>query len=514
MSFFLDCATLPFLSGVYRIYFYSAGSREKMFPYYVAETVDVLIGNINDGALVDVMHQYCPQGRRNREYILGSDGKPHHVSLYYNPGIMYNRVLINTHHQPELPIFGQDYSPDALGLYMYYQGIPQTRENVLMMCGYRPDSHPELEKYQKNPELQKDLLLNYVPEMDQRSIIPKSRRMESAEDISNRHSDITDANMELIAQAEKSGKLVRPFIKDDMVNTPLELVHALELRGISFEDMSLSTLMKLGFVTDLRLIGADGKPWKKPISGVIIGLDDGSYQVRAMDFRNGNWEYRSKTAKAPRFTTIGPAMPFMFDDALTAVEAGDTRPLIITEGAFDAVSMDVASKGRVIAASTQGCQNMRYVTGLADRLAKTQTPVVIAFDADSPGKSSARDFARQLTDSNVNVYGWPGTLLDGGDMNDLLRNSPQAAKALMAFVRNTITLSETGILSPNMVNGIFGTELVSDSASSRQCADRMFQAVQEKGNTSSIEILARRSETAIRKSGVSVSNTPRQGKVL
>lgn len=514
MSLLLAYATFPFISGVHAIYLYNAGPGEKMMPHYRPETVNVLIGNIHDGALVDVIHMFCPQSTRNRKYILGSDGEPHHVSLYYNPSIMYNRALINTHHQPELPVFGQDYSPDALGLYMYYQGIPQTRENVLMLCGYRPDSHPELEKYQRNPELQKELLLNYVPEMDIRAIVPKNRQMESAEDISNRHSDITDANMELVAQAEKKGKLLRPFIKDNMVNTPLDLVHALELRGISFEDMSLSTLMKLGFVKDLRLIGSDGKPWKKPVSGVIIGLDDGSYQVRAMDFRNGSWEYRSKTAKAPRFTTIGPAMPFMFGDALTAVESGDTRPLIITEGAFDAISMDVASRGRVIAASTQGCQNMRYVTGLADRLAKTQTPVVIAFDADSPGKSSARDFARQLKDSNVNVYGWPGTLLDGGDMNDLLRNAPQAARALMAFVRNTITLSETGILSPVMVKGIFGTELVSDNASPRQCADRMFRAVQEKGNTSSIETLARRSEAAVRRNGASVSNVPHQGKVL
>lgn len=517
MSFSVLYCILPFNGACVPLKFYQARQGELMFPDLSdPQTADALIGNIKAGALPTYIREMDPGNTTKRLRIQGADGEYYKIALYMSAGI--NRALINTFGQPMLPVFGQLYSPDALGLYCYYNGISQTRENVLELLGYRRDSHPELEKYQRNPELQKELLVNYIPEKYQRTEIPKASRTTSAESIDLLRSHISECNQEILRTAEMNGGLVRPYVKSGTLYTPMEIVDALALRGIDYDALQPETVLKLAFCKDIRPLTSEGVPWRRPLSGIGFELDaasDGisSMQIRAMDFEDGGYVYRSKDAKAPRFTTVGPAMPFLFSQALERIDNGDRRPLVITEGAFDAMSMEVASKGSVSAASTQGCQNMRYINDFADKLAVSRVPVVIAFDADAPGKSNARKFTDLLKASNVNVYGWPGALLDGGDMNDLLKVSPTAAENLMRFVTATISLSEARILTTGMANGIFGGELIKSPQEPHRCAEEMFRIVRAKGNTSSIGPLAARAEGCVRKNGVS-RTAPDLGKVL
>ena len=198
----------------------------------------------------------------------------------------------------------------------------------------------------------------------------------------------------------------------------------------------------------------------------------------------------------------GPAYPFLLEEAIAARSA-DRRPIVLSEGMFDTLSMDAASNGRISAASIQGCQNQSYITQAAERIAKAGIPVIVAFDPDRSGQTNSEDLIRQLKPAGVHVYTWPGALIPGGDMNDLLKTEPQAAEALVKFMSDMVMLNETGKMTPALANSITGRNAAFTGMTGHEAVEAAFEMIRETCGTKDIPNMSDRAEKSTRATSAS-----------
>lgn len=482
------------------IWFYPPKKGGRLIPCYEdMHTRDALIGGKNSGALYDLLHSLNPNS--TKLYLPGYDGKMHHVGLYVDSS---GRTCINTFNQPELPCFvgaNQDYSPDVIGVSLYMKGLPQTTETVFSEVGY-PDGNWFSKWYQDplhGPERQMDALTKGGIQIREKAEIPESRRSASAEEAEAKRSLSASLNEEIIKNNIERGIIQMSYEKDGLIYIPNNVIKCLKERGIDSRKLSFGALSNIGFCTGMRPYNSEGKPYKTRVQGFMIRLggEDGiSWQMRVCNIKpDGSITFRSKE-QGNRFVTMGPAYPFLLEEAISE-RSGDRRPIVLSEGMFDTLSMDAASGGRVSAASIQGCQNQAYITQAAERIAKAGIPVIVAFDPDRSGQINSEDLVRQLKSAGVHVYTWPGALLPGGDMNDLLKKEPKAAENLVKFMSDMVMLNENGKMTPTLANSITGCNAAFTGMTGHETVEATFEMIRETCGPKDISDMATRIEKAV-----------------
>lgn len=483
------------------IWFYPPKKGGRLIPCYEdIHTRDVLIGGKNSGALYDLLRSLNPNS--TKLYLPGYDGKLHHVALYVDSS---GRTCINTFNQPELPCFvgsNQDYSPDIIGVSMYLKGLPQTTENVLSELGY-PDGNWFTKWYQDpfyGAGRQMDALVKGGVKVQEKTEVPENRRSANAEEVEARKSLSASMNEEVIKKSLENGKIQMSYEKDGLIYVPDNVIKCLKERGIDSRKLSIGALRNIGYCTGMKPYNSEGKSFKTMIQGFMIrlgGKKGTSWQVRVCNRKpDGSITFRTKK-QGNRFVTMGPAYPFLLEEAIAARSA-DRRPIVLSEGMFDTLSMDAASNGRISAASIQGCQNQSYITQAAERIAKAGIPVIVAFDPDRSGQTNSEDLIRQLKSAGVHVYTWPGALIPGGDMNDLLKTEPQAAEALVKFMSDMVMLNETGKMTPAMANSITGRNAAFTGMTGHEAVEATFEMIRETCGTKDIPNMSDRAEKITR----------------
>lgn len=466
--------------------FYPARSGEKMVPYYDdMNTRDSLVGG-RGGALQQLLQSINPHNT-SKLYLPGRDGHLHKVGLYTE-----GRVMINTFGKPDLPCFvgpSQEYSPDVVGVSLYLKGVPQSRENVLWELGLDPNIQWESAYYQDpvyGEERQKEAAKRGGREIKRLAPIPQNQRTESIEKTEERKKHSYEMNQNVIKEGMRDGSVLFSYTKNGKMYIPARVIEALGLRGINYEQLSTNTLLKLGFCTSITPVTNELEPYKRPVTGFLARLDNSSYQVRVCDIKDGQISFVGKERHL-RFVTLGPAMPFLVEDALRSAEKGDRRPLVLSEGMFDALSVEVASNQTVYSASLQGCQNHKYISELSSRFVQAKIPIVIAFDSDESGKATAKGLMQELLEKGAHVYRWPGALVEEKDMNDLVSTNLVSATALMNIISKTVRLAENGKLTGKLANAVLGYKGVDDRKTGIDVVQPFFDCLRAEGTVSNIQ---------------------------
>lgn len=451
--------------------YYTADDR--LYPYYDDPITQMsLVGPLNGGALrraIDehaMKHGYKLVSSNGSAYMQGSDGKRHHIALF---NLHNGRLTINTFKQPELPSFAganQDYSPDAVGFTLFSRGLEQNAANFLKEVGLSGEVL-ELDNSQKELSEEEYERLRQKQDRMQRDAIRQIEQQRT------KKQHIQELNFKEIEKAITERTFLVPRIKerrnDWSVYVPNPLIKALSLRGITAYDLSKETLSRLGFVTELFPFTNKGERYRHPISGVAFKLDDNeSWQIRLMkgdisaslrSVNNNPLRYVSKGDKGPRFTTIGQARPFLLNSVMERITQKDCNPhepIFISEGPFDAISIEGASYGSALSVSLQGCQNISYLLESVNQLVSLGHPVIIAYDKDKSGVYNGLQLESDLHKAGIPTYQWPGALLKEGDFNDLLKQYPEAANSLINNLRETVIAAENGDLNYNKVFAMLG----------------------------------------------------------
>lgn len=438
--------------------FYPPRKGGMMIPLYDDPvTTATLIGPEKGGALRTLIESTMPSPC-SRLTLPGRDGRHHHVALFIAPS---GRPCINTFAQPDLPSFtppAQEYTPDVIGLTCYLRGLPQTRDNVVSVIGLDPSVYWEADWYQDPVNGQSRQLAKSGQTGSQIRPTSPIPVMLTAEDVSRRREAGNSLNAAAVSNAIAENRLMMPYLRAGQVYFPVYVENALRQRGIDPARLSPTTLMHIGFATSLTPYRTDGTPYRRPVKGVAFRLDgQSSWQIRTVtSFTASDVRYTSKDDGMIRFATMGPAFPFLLDDAVAKARAVKGTPLFITEGAFDALSIEAASCRTAAAASTQGCSNARYLADRASELAEAGIPVVLAFDSDAPGSKGAETLMDVLRNAGVHTYSMPAIPASFGDMNDLLIRDPETASALIAFVTEAVRAIEGGRLTAARLPSLFG----------------------------------------------------------
>lgn len=494
--------------------FYPPGKTGKLIPFYGdRQTRDALIGSRTEGALRDLIKSVTPGNGSNKLYLPGSDGKLHHVELYSDAS---GRTCINTFNQPELPCFvgpNQDYSPDVIGISLYLKNLPQTTDTVLAEAGYPTGVRWFEGKFQHpvyGAENQAKALINGGRTINSRTEIPKEKQSLTPEAVEAGKTIAMDLNRELIKKSIRQGVIQTPFEKNGMIYVPNAVIDCLKIRGIDSRNLSMNALRNIGFCTGMKPYSNEGKPFRSSLKGFMIRLgnaDGSSWQMRICDINeSGNIVFRQKQ-DGMRFVTLGPAYPFLLEEAIRD-SAATGRPIFLSEGMFDTLSMDVASEGRLSVASIQGCQNQYYLQQASERIAEKGIPVIVAFDPDLSGQTNSAELIERLRITGVHVYGWPGALVKDGDMNDLLKESPESASALAGFMADMVFLSEKGLLTPDLTNRIMGSKSAHPGMDPADCVNAAFETVRHTCGTAEIIALSQRSSAVREGMNQSQGTTP------
>lgn len=371
------------------------------------------------------------------------DGESHEFGLYYDS--RSRRYLINTFGKTGL--FGRDapYSCDLIGIRLAEQGLEQNEENVFRLLGV---SREDKEKDRGNNAFK---ALRKIAPTPEKAIKDYAETKRESERLNRMEVEtcIRKGQM-LFAEKEESGN----------INIPDEISSALSLRGIKAETLPWNTLKTIGFSKGIRPYASSGRQLREELKGTVFTLDDMgggiSWQMRLMlmDKKDGIVSYRYiskedtvRNRYLKRFYTICPAMPYGLNAAL---DDEKRRPIAITEGPFDKLSIDAVSDGRLNAVSLQGSGNQRYFEQHAEELKEKGIPVIIAFDEDPAGRNGRTGLMKSLDDAGVTVIGWPGCL-GYGDMNDLLRSNSASAHSLINAVTLASRLAQKEALSPATV---------------------------------------------------------------
>lgn len=372
--------------------------------------------------------------------MLCPDGKSHKFGLFLDDN---GRYLIRDF-QYENYLFGRyaEYSCDIVGLELARRGLPQTEDNVFALV----DARDGKEREAIEPLLKYDLSFNRKP---------KEEILRTKEEIKTLNSDVLrNAVDEKILQfARKEG---------DSVETPTLLKEALSKRGIEIEKLN-GYFDKIGFSTGLKLYNQNGNLMYAPLCGVVFMLDSigdikGGMQIRLMqEKKEGDkleWEYISKADEekdkyAHRYFNLGAAMTFGLNNALS----NPGKPIIVTEGIFDALSIISVSNGKVSAVALQGCGNHKYFTSNISKFKETNTPIVIALDEDRAGVNGRDRLEKELKEAGCMSIKWPGCL-GYSDMNDLLQKDANVAKNLVNVVATVTSLASKNLLTPLITRGV------------------------------------------------------------
>lgn len=482
-----DCMAITLYYTNYgTLKFYPARNGEKMVPYYDdINTRDALVGG-RGGSLHQLLQSINPHAT-SKLYLPGRDGHLHKVGLYTE-----GRVMINTFGKPDLPSFvgsSQEYSPDIVGVSLYLKGMSQSRENVLWELGLDPKIQWESAYYQDpvyGEKRQKEAIKKGGREIKKSAPVPQNQRTESIEKTEERKKHSYEMNQNVIQEGIQTGSVLFSYTKNEKMYIPARVIEALSLRGIDYEQLSTNTLLKLGFCTSITPFTNELEHYKRPVTGFLARLDNSSYQIRVCDIEDGQISFVGKDRHL-RFVTLGPAMTFLVEDALRSAERGERRPLVLSEGMFDALSVEVASRQAVYSASLQGCKNHKYISELSSRLVQAKIPIIIAFDSDASGKATAIELMRELLEKGVHVYRWPGALLEGKDMNDLVSTDLNAAKTLMSIISRTVNLAEDGKLNGKMVNAVLGYKVVDEKKTGIEVVQPFFDCLRAEASTSNIQ---------------------------
>lgn len=368
------------------------------------------------------------------------DGKSHKFGLFLDDN---GRYLIRDF-QYDNYLFGRysEYSCDIVGLELARRGLPQTEDNVFALVDARDGKEREV----LEPLLKYDLNFTRRPK----------------EEILGTKEEIRTLNNEVLRDALEEGILQFAKKEGDGVKVPMLLKEALLKRGIEIERLA-GYFDRIGFSSGLKFYNQNGSLMYAPLCGVVFMLDDiadikGGMQIRLMqEKKEGNkleWEYITKADEekdkyAHRYFNLGAAMTFGLNNALD----NPTKPIIVTEGIFDALSIISVSNGKVSAVALQGCGNHKYFTSNISKFKENNTPIVIALDEDRAGVNGRDKLEKELKEAGCMSIKWPGCL-GYGDINDLLKNDSNIAKNLVNVVATVASLASKNLLTPIITRGV------------------------------------------------------------
>ena len=143
-------------------------------------------------------------------------------------------------------------------------------------------------------------------------------------------------------------------------------------------------------------------------------------------------KYRALAAKSFTQDPKTRRAPFNADAVRAAAAKGG--PVVLVEGEFDAIScgaVDVAAASLPDGAGKGG--NAKRIAALsASGLLDSGAPVVLAGDADEPGRALTRAIARAVTERGGRAAGIDWATFDCKDANDaLLRHGPDALRGIL-----------------------------------------------------------------------------------
>ena len=186
-------------------------------------------------------------------------------------------------------------------------------------------------------------------------------------------------------------------------------------RGISNE-----VAQKYGVKFDPAFPAGGGKRWK----AVIIPTTSHSYIARNTD---PNAEKGDRYRKKGRTELFNPE----------ALDTPDQRPVIVTEGEIDALSILQAGGN---ALGLGGANNWRKAGDLITTR-KTKKPIIIALDNDDAGQDAGKDLLKMLQTAGVqayvlNLYG------DKKDANERLTSDPENLSKLVTRLKDDQAIQE------------------------------------------------------------------------
>lgn len=372
----------------------------------------------------------CPDGQKHKFGLFIDDNGRYLIRDFQNDNYLFGRYA--------------DYSCDIIGLELAQRGLPQTEDNVFSLVGAKDGKKRDVVlPIKRNVQVEKEDITKNALKLKEDVKVWNAQVWEKALD------------EKTVQFVEKDG--------DDKVVIPTLLKDVLEKRGLNYNKIPYEYLERLGFSTGIKLYSQSGKLIVSPLRGVIFKLDnlgtlEGGMQWRLMqEKKNGeklSYEYITKEDEETnqylhRYFNYGTASTFAQDIALKQCE----RPIIITEGIFDALSIVSVANGKVSAVALQGCGNHKYFINNAEKLKITNTPIILALDEDQAGKNGKRKLESELSEKGCKVLSWPGCL-GAKDINDLLKEDVVTAKNLVNVVATIATLMSKNLLTPSITRGV------------------------------------------------------------
>lgn len=162
------------------------------------------------------------------------------------------------------------------------------------------------------------------------------------------------------------------------------------LEYLSFRGISTETAARYGIGYDpaadpANAPGAMGDEYRPhPCPRLIIPFDNSHYMGRRID---GGADWKKMNSKQNDENDAAP--PFN----LEALYNADARPVFITEGAFDALS--IIEAGGIAIATNSASNRQRIIEALTKR--KTRSTLILCYDTDDAGQKATAELARGLT---------------------------------------------------------------------------------------------------------------------
>ncbi len=380
--------------------------------------------------------------------------------------------------------YGRSNQANSLGLQLFVRGEKQTKENVCAFLKLVPKGDMEKKRYSSYEEYvaDKGLLPSNDKKGSKKSLegkfveYPKMTGKEFEEAL-DQVEMIKAGNLARIGEAIANGEIVFPYKRDGQRYINKSFYEALLMRGIEMERLPDEIMANVGFTIEkINFKTVTGKDFS--VRGVMFRLDDltgtGSpYQFRCMkEKKEGEMgekeekklEYIRKVQGSDlRYYNTGAATTFGLFYAL-----GDERrkPVVVTEGVFDALSVYTSSGGRLNAVALQGCGNQQYFLEHAKEFKEKNIPIILALDEDRAGINGRNKLIEGLQKEKCEFTLFPGTL-GYGDINDLLRSDLLSDKAgkteeerghkaekLMRLTFEVVELAIERKITPGMVEKI------------------------------------------------------------
>ncbi len=343
--------------------------------------------------------------------------------------------------------YGKSNQANSLGLQLFVRGEKQTKENVCSFLKLVPKADMLKKKYTSYEEYAKEKGLDIfsgTPDGDKekgpKNLVgkfveyPKLSGKEFEEAL-NKVEMIKVGNLSRIGEAIADGGILFPYERDGQRYINRHFYEALYERGIEMEKIPDKIAENIGFTqTGVLFKTVGGKDFL--VKGVMFRLDDLTGQGSPYQFRCMEEVFSKKDAKKTfkyvtkakgtdlRYYNTGAATTFGLFHALSDEKR---RPVVVTEGVFDALSVYAGGENRLNAVALQGCGNQQYFLEHAKEFKEKGIPIILALDEDRAGINGRNRLIEGLQKEKVDFTVFPGTL-GYGDLNDLLRSDMKNGK--------------------------------------------------------------------------------------